>query len=97
VFPRERTGIPHLPATLTEWWLSSEIRAFTGSSPEVPNSVPVTFSRSRKGRGLWTFETRCNRARNGRGTLPVGHTYGVAILSKTLNLVVEISNDYKIL
>ncbi len=31
------------------------------------------------------------------GTLPVGHMYGVAILSKTLNLVVEISNDYKLL
>ena len=31
------------------------------------------------------------------GTLPVGHMYGVAILSKTLNLVVEISDDYKIL
>jgi hypothetical protein len=28
VLPRERTGIPHLPATPTEWWLSSEGKAF---------------------------------------------------------------------
>jgi hypothetical protein len=35
-----------LPATRTEWRLSSDRRAFTGSSiPECPNSVRVTFSR----------------------------------------------------
>jgi len=43
------------------------------------------------------FETRCNPVRKGPGTLLVGHMYGVAILSKTLNLVVEISNDDKLL
>jgi len=37
--------ITHLPVTRTEW-LSSERRAFTGSSiPEGPNSFRVTFSR----------------------------------------------------
>ena len=41
--------------------------------------------------------TRCNAVRNEPGTLPVGHMYGVAILSKTLNLVVEVSNDHKLL
>jgi hypothetical protein len=43
------------------------------------------------------LETRCNPVRNEPGTLPVGHMYGVAILSKTPNLVVEISNDHKVL
>jgi hypothetical protein len=46
LLPSERTEIPHLPATRTEWRLSSDRRAFTGSSiPECPNSVRVTFSR----------------------------------------------------
>jgi hypothetical protein len=46
LLPREKTEIPHLPATRTEWRLSSDRRAFTGSSiPECPNSVRVTFSR----------------------------------------------------
>ena len=45
MLPGERTGIPHLPATPTEWWLSSDRIGFTGSSPEGPNSVRVTFSR----------------------------------------------------
>jgi hypothetical protein len=38
-----------------------------------------------------------NLVRNGPGILPIGHMYGVAVFSKTLNLVVEISNNYKIL
>jgi hypothetical protein len=38
VFSRERTGIPQLPATPTEWWLSL-------APPEGPDSVRVTFSR----------------------------------------------------
>jgi hypothetical protein len=42
--------------------------------PEGPDSVRVTFSRrSPQCRPFRPFEIRCNRERNGPGTLPAGH------------------------
>ena len=68
VLPKERTGIPHLPVTPTEW-LSHRRE---GHSPALPkegtNSVRVTFSRrSPQGRPLYLrnqVQSREKRARN---------------------------------
>ena len=95
MFPRERTGIPHLPATPTEWWLSSDRIGFTGSSPEGPNSVRVTFSRrspqcrpldlrnqvqSREKRAWNSFPPVTYRVANDH-TL-TGHPNGVALIGE---------------
>ena len=46
--------------------------------PEGPDSVRVTFSRRSPNGGPGRGKTGRNPVRNGPGTLPVGHMYGVA-------------------
>src|SRR6266436_947580 len=45
--------------------------------PEGPDSVRVTFSRRSPNGGPGRAKTGRNPVRNGPGTLPVGHMYGV--------------------
>jgi len=64
---------------------------------EGPNSVLVTFSRRSSALKDFDLRNQAQPRQNGPGILPVGHMCGVAILWKTPNLVVKISNNYKIL
>lgn|SRR5215469_1316705 len=64
--------------------------SYSGSHPRRPRLRSCDFSRRSPNVGPWTCENRTQSVRNGPGTIPVGHMYGVGRSSKALNLVAKL-------